>query len=67
MGGKGRWVEGSMGEVNVDGGCGCVEYDDGKTLPGVVVEETGEMGEIELDMGDGVYVCSIGDRYWEYP
>jgi membrane protein implicated in regulation of membrane protease activity len=56
----------SIGEVKVGGACGCVEYEDGRALHGVVAEDTGEIGDIEEDIGDGVYVCSIGDRYWEY-
>jgi len=49
----------SDGEVNDGGGCGCgcVGKEDGRPLDGVVVEEApGEMGDIEVDIGEGVYV-----------
>jgi hypothetical protein len=51
------------GELSVgvnDGGgcgCGCAGKEDGRPLDGVVVEEApGEMGDIEVDIGEGVYV-----------
>jgi hypothetical protein len=57
--GKEGWGEVSVGEVNDGGGCGCgcAGKEEGRPLDGVVVEEApGEIGDIEVDIGEGVYV-----------
>ena len=52
-----------LGEVRVAGCGGCAGKVDGKLLLVDVVEAPGDIGDIEVDIGDGVYDCSIGEWY----
>jgi len=63
-GGKDEWGDVSVGEASEDWGGGCAGNVPGSALDEVVVDEApGEIGEMEADIGDELYACSIGGWY----